>query len=146
MQSNPTDPTHETTAQTQPMPEATRQPARDTLYYDGLCPLCLREVRLLRRIQRGGLAFVDIHQLPHGWGPPWRDALLRTLHLRNLDGQWLTGVEAMVRVWSHTRWGWLFRPLLWPGLAPLSRHAYRRWAVRRYRRLHGCRACLGGED
>ncbi len=33
----------------------------DTLYYDGKCPLCLREIRLLERLQGGQLELVDAH-------------------------------------------------------------------------------------
>lgn len=117
----------------------------DTLYYDGQCPLCLREIRTLRRLGRGGLALADIHHLADP-ALPRREQLLRTLHLRTATGEWLTGVEATVRAWSHTPWGWLFRPLLWPGIAPLARRLYRAWAARRYRRRYGCTVCLGGED
>ena len=119
--------------------------APDTLYYDGQCPLCLREIRALRRLAGEGLQLSDIHQLS-GRGLPRREQLLRILHLRTAEGEWLTGVEATVRAWSHTRWGWLFRPLLWPGVVALSRRTYRAWAARRYRRRYGCAVCLGGED
>jgi predicted DCC family thiol-disulfide oxidoreductase YuxK len=124
----------------------TKLPLVDTLYYDGLCPLCQREIRILKRIQRGGLAFVDIHQIPPSAEIPLRSALLQTLHLRTYTGEWRIGVEATVGAWSHTHWGWLFRPLLWPWLAPFSRRIYRRWAEKRYRRLYACSACMGGED
>lgn len=118
----------------------------DTLYYDGLCPLCCAEVRLLRRIQRGGLVLADIHQQPECAGLPSREQLLRTLHLCTEAGAWLTGVEATVQAWSHTGRGWLFRPLLWPGFAVLSRWGYSVWAQRRYRRRYACNVCVGGED
>lgn len=120
--------------------------ATDTLYYDGLCSLCSREIRTLRSLQRGGLSFVDIHQLAPEPDVPSREALLRLLHLRTADGNWLVGLPATVRAWSHTRWGWLFRPLLWPGLHTPAEHAYRAWAARRYQRLYACKVCMGGEE
>ncbi len=36
-------------------------PRYDTLFYDGSCPLCAREIRTLRRLQTGNLIFADIH-------------------------------------------------------------------------------------
>ncbi len=118
----------------------------DTLFYDGLCSLCSSEVRTLKRLQRGSLAFADIHQLEPNQATPSREALLRRLHLRTADGQWLTGLEATVQAWSHTRWGALFRPLIWPGLNKVTHPVYARWAERRYRRLYACNVCMGGED
>ena len=111
---------------------------RDTLHYDGRCPLCMREVRLLRRIAGPGLALVDLHDVP---GEPSRLIKLTTLHLKTADDVWLTGVDATVRAWSHTRWGWLFRVLRWPLVGPLADALYRFWARKRYQRLYGCGEC-----
>ena len=91
--------------------EASRDNPRDTLHYDGHCPLCMREVRLLRRIAGPGLALVDLHEVPDRPGQPTRLFKLTTLHLQTASGEWLTGVDATVRAWSHTRWGFLFRVL-----------------------------------
>jgi predicted DCC family thiol-disulfide oxidoreductase YuxK len=118
----------------------------DTLYYDGLCGLCTHEIQTLRRLQRGQLDFADIHQLSAGGSLPSREILLKRLHLRTSEGQWLVGLPATVRAWSHTRWGWLFRPLLWPGLRSLSERLYGRWAERRFRRLYACSVCMGAEE
>lgn len=41
----------------------------DTLYYDGLCSLCTREIRTLRRLQHGQLDFADIPLLWPGIRP-----------------------------------------------------------------------------
>lgn len=114
----------------------------DTLFYDGHCPLCRREIRLLRRLQQGGLAFTDIHRLPTtDTSLPAADALLRRLHLRDSAGHWHRGLEATVRAWSHTRYGFLFRPLLWPGIGRLARLAYVKWADRRYQQRYRCHVC-----
>lgn len=116
----------------------------DTLYYDSQCPLCRREIRTLDRLQTGGLAFADIHDPAlAGGGLPDREQLLRRLHLRDADGRWHLGLHANVRAWSHTRLGWLLRPLLWPGIHALASRVYRRWADRRYRRRYLCQACTG---
>jgi predicted DCC family thiol-disulfide oxidoreductase YuxK len=113
----------------------------DTLFFDGKCPLCMREVRLLSRIADDGLALVDLHTAPEQPGAPTRLEKLAVLHLRTADDAWLTGVDATVRAWSHTRWGFLFRVLRWPLIGPLADLAYRYWARKRYQRLYGCGEC-----
>ncbi|WP_210394763.1 thiol-disulfide oxidoreductase DCC family protein [Motiliproteus sediminis] len=110
------------------------------LYYDGRCPLCRREISQLARLCDPQLQLVDIHQLVSSDDPApglQRDQLLRNLHLRRSNGQWLVGLAANVAAWQHTRWGWLWRPLLWPGVYPVATRCYGYWARRRYRRLYG---------
>ena len=34
---------------------------KDTLYYDGACPLCAREMKHLAKLKRDSLELVDIH-------------------------------------------------------------------------------------
>jgi predicted DCC family thiol-disulfide oxidoreductase YuxK len=115
-----------------------------TLYYDGRCGLCAGEIARLARLQRGTLALQDIHELPADSDAPGdapdKDTLLRTLHLRTADGDWLTGADANVAAWQHTRHGWAWRWLRWPILRTLVDLAYRPWAEWRYRRLYGCGA------
>lgn len=114
----------------------------DILYYDSQCPLCRREIGTLTRLQTGGLGFADIHALDQP-GLPSREQLLRRLHLKATNGRWHVGLEANVQAWSHTRLGWLFRPLLWPGLHAVARRLYERWADRRYERRYQCGVCSG---
>lgn len=112
----------------------------DILYFDGLCPLCRSEMRSLEKHKNSALKLVDIHSVKH-LDAVQREALLRRLHLRLPGGEWLVGVDASIRAWSHTRWGWLLKPLGWPLLAPLVNFAYRHWADRRYQRRYGCEPC-----
>ncbi|MEE4278740.1 MAG: DCC1-like thiol-disulfide oxidoreductase family protein [Halieaceae bacterium] len=49
--------------------QAAFQEQRDTLFYDGRCPLCADEIEALRRIRGDELALVDVHSLPRGQGP-----------------------------------------------------------------------------
>ena len=114
----------------------------DTLFYDGKCPLCTREIRQLERLQQGSLALVDVHRHEPAPGEPDLQSLLLRLHLRTDDGRWLSGVDATVKAWSHTRWGWLFRPLRWPLIGPLADRVYDYWARRRYDGLYCDDACV----
>ena len=115
------------------------EPRYDTLFYDGQCPLCAREIRTLRKLQRGNLIFADIHEQRDGSSTlPSHEALLRRLHLMTWTGAWVTGLQANVRAWSHTPFGFLFRPLLWPGIHGLASRIYENWADRRYDRKYAC--------
>ena len=112
--------------------------APDTLFYDGKCPLCMREVHLLKRLANQGLQLTNLHDVPDKPGGPSQLAQLKNLHLLTGNGEWLTGVDATVRAWSHTRWGILFKVLRWPLVGPLADATYGYWARKRYQRLYGC--------
>ncbi|WP_322002071.1 DUF393 domain-containing protein [Marinobacter alexandrii] len=114
-------------------------PRYDTLFYDGQCPLCAREIRTLRKLQDGNLIFADIHeQSGTNTALPSHEQLLRRLHLMASTGEWVTGLHANVRAWSHTRFGFLFKPLLWPIIYPAASRMYERWADSRYERKYAC--------
>jgi predicted DCC family thiol-disulfide oxidoreductase YuxK len=114
----------------------------DTLFYDGQCPLCAREIATLKKLETGNLIFADVHVQENRKGLlPDREALLRRLHLLTSEGEWVIGLHATVRAWSHTRFGFLFKPLLWPVIYPLASRAYSSWADRRYQRKYDCSVC-----
>ena len=109
----------------------------DTLFYDAQCPLCRREVGVLQKLARPTLGFQDIHAA-RGSDLPGKEELLKSLHLQRASGDMVTGLAANVAVWQHTRFGWLWRVLMLPGIRPLADRAYTHWARRRYSRLYGC--------
>lgn len=109
----------------------------DTLYYDGQCPLCTAEMDRLRQLADSSLVLVDIHGLEDGAGLPDRSALLERLHLRRADNVLLSGLDANVAAWRHTRFGILWAWLRWPLLRPVADAIYNRWAAWRYDRLYG---------
>ncbi|UTF61850.1 thiol-disulfide oxidoreductase DCC family protein [Gilvimarinus sp. DA14] len=103
-----------------------------TLYYDGYCQLCSREMRWLRRLKSSELQLVDVHEAT--LSEYQRQQMLYSLHVQFADDSWAIGVEANVAAWSYTPIGFLWRPLLWPGIRSLAESAYRRWAERRANR------------
>ena len=109
----------------------------DTLFYDGSCPLCRREVALLQRLARPTLGFQDIHTATDD-NLPSTDALLKSLHLQRDDGAMVTGLAANVAMWQHTSFGVLWRILMLPGIRWVAERAYNVWAERRYARMYGC--------
>ncbi len=100
-----------------------------TIYYDGLCQLCSREIALFRRrVTDGTLAYVDISEPEFD---PARDALdpvqiHKHMHVRNEQtGQMLTGVEALLAMWECVPgFRWLARFTRIPGIRQLSTVGY----------------------
>lgn len=96
--------------------------SRPTLYFDGACPVCSREIAMYQR-QPGadGVCWVDIAQCNAadlGAGLT-RDAAMARLHLRRPDGSLVSGAAAFTSLWQTLpRWSWLGRllgsgPALW---------------------------------
>lgn len=109
--------------------------ASATLYYDGACPLCSREMNALRRCTSGDLSLVDIHDLPAlNHTHVDKHTLLQTLHIQTSDGEWVTGISANVLAWQYTTYGVFFRWLEWPLIKPVARFIYTYWAKVRYQK------------
>lgn len=70
------------------------------VYYDGGCPLCSREIRVMRRLDRHRrLSFLDVTR--HDVGDMDRVALLRRFHVRGSDGRTVSGAAAFAAVWRE---------------------------------------------
>lgn len=93
-----------------------------TLYYDGACPVCSREVSLYRKLDREGS--IRWHDVSESEGDLGSDGVNQTdalaiIHARLPDGRLVTGVEAFIAVWDRlpgfrrfagvARW----RPVTW---------------------------------
>ena len=109
---------------------------RETLYYDGACPLCTREMKHLAQLKRESLALIDIHSIEITDDMPPKEDLLLNLHLKRGDS-WIVGADANVAAWQHTRIGVLWSWLRWPGIRQLIDPLYAFWAKRRYEGLYG---------
>ena len=110
----------------------------ETLYYDGMCPVCAREMEHLGRLKRDSLALVDIHQIDITNEMPSKEDLLLNLHLKRGD-EWLVGADANVAAWQHTRFGVLWAWLRWPVVKQIVDPVYAFWAKRRYDDLYGAK-------
>lgn len=89
--------------------------SKPTLYFDGDCPICSREVAMYRR-QPGadGVCWVDVARCePADLGCSLtREAAMARLHLRRPDGRLVSGAEAFAALWQALpRWSWLGRRL-----------------------------------
>jgi len=116
-----------------------------TVFYDGACPLCRREIGWYRRRRNGGrIDWLDVSQcadeaLPQGLDRP---TLLARFHVALPDGRVVSGPPAFAALWLRypgLRWaGWLARI---PPLQLLLEVGYRLFLRLRPRlqRLAGCR-------
>ena len=113
---------------------------KPSLYYDGTCSLCSKEISVLKRLSNDGIDLVDIHQVNDN-DLPSKDSLLKRLHLRKADGEWLVGLDANVYAWSLTPYGILFKILrVWPILLIVD-FIYNRWANQRFKKRYECNKC-----
>ena len=107
-----------------------------TMYYDGLCPLCAREIDHLSRLDKAGkLAFVDIQQEGFARSYPHidPDAASTILHADTSDGELLLGLDVTYRAWSLVGRGFLIAPLRWPVVRWFADKAYLWFARNRYK-------------
>ena len=106
-----------------------------TLYYDGKCAFCTREMmRLAGWDQQQRLAFVDIAQ--PGFDPSHLGLsmaiLNREMASRTAAGQVFLGVDSMLAAYPLVGRGWLVWPLRVPGLRQVLTFLYRQFARHRY--------------
>jgi predicted DCC family thiol-disulfide oxidoreductase YuxK len=119
------------------------------VFYDGHCPLCLREMRWLSRLdRRRRLRFTDI--AAPGFdaseiGVPWASLMAR-IHARLADGRMIEGMEVFRRLYAAVGFGPLVALTRLPGIKQLLDLAYRWFAKNRLRltgRCHdeACKIC-----
>jgi predicted DCC family thiol-disulfide oxidoreductase YuxK len=107
-----------------------------TIWYGAACPLCRREIAVMRKLDRkGAIAFVDATTAPRSACPIEPGALLTRLHASE-NGLMLSGAAAFATMWRAIP---LLRPLGLAARVPvvlsLLEHAYRMFL--RFRpRLH----------
>ena len=120
-----------------------------TVLYDGECPLCAREVTMLRRLDRGRcrIGFDDI--AAPGFDPARYQRshaeLMARIHGALPDGTLVEGVEVFRRAYAAVGLGWALAWTRWPGLRVLADAGYR-WFARNRFRLTGrpAHACESG--
>jgi predicted DCC family thiol-disulfide oxidoreductase YuxK len=70
-----------------------------TVWHDGQCPLCRREIAILRRLdRRGAITFIDLHGADGASCPISREEALARFHALE-DGRLLSGAAAFAAMW-----------------------------------------------
>lgn len=103
-------------------------PAQVTVWYDGACPLCAREIGLMRRLdRRGAIAFIDVAP-PEAACPLDRETLLARFHAQERGRPVVSGAAAFAAMWRAIP---RLRPLglaaAWPPALWLLERFYRLW-------------------
>ncbi|GJL97651.1 MAG: hypothetical protein DHS20C06_14680 [Hyphobacterium sp.] len=69
-------------------------------YYDGLCPLCVHEMKAYERRGQGRVILHDVNgDIPDDVD---RQAALDALWCRTSDGQLITGWDAFIAIWERS--------------------------------------------
>lgn len=125
------------------MSESTKTPWRVEVFYDGDCPLCLREIRLLQWMDRKNrIRFTDIAApdfRPENFGKTMNE-LMDEIQGRLPDGSWIIGVEVFRRLYSAVGLGFLVALTRIPGITHLLDFGYKLFAKNRLRLTGRCDA------
>jgi predicted DCC family thiol-disulfide oxidoreductase YuxK len=109
--------------------------------YDGDCPLCVREVSMIRRRDRSQrIRFTDIAARgfdPSTTGLPWKTLMAR-IHGRLPDGTMIEGVEVFRRMYEAVGFGPVVAISRLPGIRHALELAYELFAVNRLRLTGRC--------
>lgn len=100
-----------------------------TVFYDGGCPICSREVAFYRgRLGADALCWVDVsRETPHGLD---QQTILARIHARLPDGKMVSGAAAFGQIWQRVPgFGWLGRLVSWRPVTPFAEAAYRGFLV-----------------
>lgn len=112
------------------------------VFHDGACPLCRREVDLLRRLDRGrgAIRFTDVADPafdPAAHGKTLDDFMAR-IQGRTPDGRWVEGVEVFRRLYAAVGLGPLVALTRLPGVSHALDAGYRVFARNRLRWTGRC--------
>jgi predicted DCC family thiol-disulfide oxidoreductase YuxK len=111
------------------------------VFYDGDCPLCMREIRMLMRKDRANrIVFTDIAAPDFdasAYGTTYAE-LMERIKGRLPDGTWIEGVEVFRQLYRAVGFGWLVAITRLPGLSHLLSLGYRAFAANRLRLTGRC--------
>ena len=112
------------------------------VFYDGDCPLCLREINMLSRLdRRSRLKFTDIaapsFDAVATTGRSWQE-LMDEIHGRLPDGTMVTGVEVFRQLYGAVGLGFVLAPTRWPLIGRLADAAYTQFARNRLKLTGRC--------
>jgi predicted DCC family thiol-disulfide oxidoreductase YuxK len=99
-----------------------------TIYFDGSCPLCRAEIAHYRKLDGAGqLCFLDVSHAGQRIEPDLpREQAMARFHVRQSDGQLLSGAAAFVSIWRLLpRWRSAARIAALPRFMSLLEFAYR---------------------
>ncbi len=125
------------------MSESTGTNWQVEVFYDGECPLCLREIKMLRWMdRRKNIRFTDIADSafrPSDYGKTMQE-FMDEIQGRLSDGSWIIGVEVFRRLYGAVGLGPLVALTRLPGVSHVLDLGYRVFAKNRLRFTGRCNA------
>ena len=121
---------------------------RFEVFFDGECPLCVKEIRMLQWLDRKNhrLIFTDIaapdFDAVKATGKTYDD-LMAEIYGRLPSGELVKGVEVFRQMYAAVGLGFLFAPTKWPVLEPMFEKAYLMFARNRLRLTGRCNSKTG---
>lgn len=117
-----------------------------TVFYDGDCKLCRREITHYERLADSKkFRWVDINSSPDALKKrniSTTDAL-KKLHVEDKYGNIKIGVDAFITIWKNIpEWRLLATFASLPVINEITKIAYKKFAKRRFQRLKKCRGRL----
>lgn len=113
-----------------------------TVFYDGKCGLCAREINYYRKIAPKGIFdWQDITQFADGLKKEGISLSqgLKLLHAKDDNGQLHVGVDAFILIWRQLkRWRILAVIVALPIIRQTANFTYRAFAEWRFKRLDHC--------
>lgn len=115
---------------------------RVEVFFDGACPLCRREIALLRRLDRGRgrIRFTDIDATEFDANAVGRTRaeLMARIYGRLPDGSWISGVDVFRELYSAVGFGPLVALTRLPIIRQALEAAYAVFAKNRLRLTGRC--------
>ncbi|WP_425396663.1 thiol-disulfide oxidoreductase DCC family protein [Aeoliella sp.] len=111
------------------------------VFYDGECPLCMREIRWFQRLDKQqNILFTDITADAFDADELGLDmpTMMARIHGRLPDGTLVTGVEVFRRLYTAVGWRWPVAASRLPGVRQLLDLGYRVFAKNRLRLTGRC--------
>lgn len=122
-------------------PSSLPAPLQVEVFFDGECPLCAKEIAMLRALdRRGHIRFTDIAAAdfdPSAIGRSM-DELMEEIQGRLPDGRFISGVEVFRRLYSAVGLSWAVAPTRLPGVSHALDLGYRLFAKNRLRLTGRC--------
>jgi len=113
------------------------------VFFDGHCPLCSREIAMLRRLDRKRrIRFTDISAADFNAAELGKsfDNMMAEIHGRLPDGTWVVGVEVFRRLYAAIGLRSLVAVSRWPVISQMLNVGYRVFAPLRLKLRPPCTA------
>lgn len=111
------------------------------VFYDGDCPLCVREIAMIRWMDRKHrIRFTDIAGAGFKVSDyPWtEEEFMAEIRGRLSDGTWIVGVEVFRQLYAAVGFRWMVAPTRLPGISHFMDWGYQVFAKNRLRLTGRC--------